>query len=86
MSIDFVLTARCGLCGYVCKGMKFASGCHVNKGSIATTRSLVVAPFCRECNFPRMDSRVRMDLTPDSEARVNAARAKRGWPALDAAA
>lgn len=86
MSLTFILTARCGLCGYVCKGMQFASGCRVNKGSIAVTSSLICAPFCRECPFPRMTGTVRRDLTPESEARVNAARTKRGWSTLDAAA
>lgn len=78
MSLTFLTFARCGLCGYVCKGMGSYGDCRVNKHTIRAGLGIVVAPFCRECDFP-MTGAVRTVLDAASTVKVRAYRARKGW-------
>jgi len=78
-SLEFTGTGTCTDCGATWK--TFSTGSfRINRGSLVSTGSVLTLTQ-GGCDHPAPPIRLRPD--PASRDRINAARAKRGWPPLD---
>lgn len=83
MTITFLTTDPCGVCGYHRHGVRVVS-MRVNKRSMRSTGdSLVMLPYrCRECGrVTGIAVELAWRLSPESAAKVRAYRLRR-WPEL----
>lgn len=84
MTVTLISDHPCPVCGYLNKGVTVMA-VRVNKNTIAQVkgdRSFGAVPrWCRECHAPiPADVRSAVRLAADDQAKVDAYRARRGWP------
>ena len=81
-SLAFHHSGTCTLCGCRIRGIMVGSFA-VNKNSLrATSPNLTwIEPRCPECGFETHSSPSRWRPAPESDVKITAARAKRGWAA-----
>lgn len=75
--------SRCPLCGCRVEGFYVATF-RINKRSLRTAERgglMVTNPECRECGFENRAPEIRWTLDPESQATVDAYRARKGWEA-----
>jgi hypothetical protein len=85
VDVWFVMTQAPRYCGYRNRG-RCLRGVVVNKYSLRTKDGDVGLGWmdrrCRECRAPLGAGRVTLQVDPESLAKVNAYRARKGWPGL----
>lgn len=83
MTLTFILRAPCAVCGYENHGVIVHGDCRVNKTSLRVGDGFGFTPRgkCRECGQPADTDRVRRVLDPESQQKVDAFRARKGWAA-----
>jgi hypothetical protein len=82
VNVSMRYRGTCGLCGFRLRGV-YVCSVRVNKASLRTTHPSICAVdrACPECAFPNamVPREERWALDADSQTRVDAYRARKGW-------
>jgi hypothetical protein len=84
VTVVFELRSPCWLCGYRLRGGVMRT-VRINKHSLRDVGRPGLAwwdPTCPECQWPTTGTPWTFHLTPADRAKVDAARARRGWAPL----